>query len=150
MNVTVDTNIVFSALLNTNGIIGDLILNSNQVIKFWSCNYLLNEVDRHWIKLKSHSKLDEKELMLARTVIYKQINFIDEALIPRKSRVYAYDLVKDVDENDTVFVALTDYLNSVLWTGDKVLINGLRQKGFNRVLSTNEMVGLRAEFKKKY
>lgn len=34
MKVIVDANIVFSALLNTNGKIGDLLLNSNNLIEF--------------------------------------------------------------------------------------------------------------------
>ena len=47
MIVIVDTNIAFSAILNTKSIIGDLILNSNQIFQFWSCYYLLGEMDKH-------------------------------------------------------------------------------------------------------
>jgi predicted nucleic acid-binding protein len=52
MIIVVDTNIVFSAILNTNSTIGDLILNSQDIFQFQSCNFLLNEIDNHWEKLK--------------------------------------------------------------------------------------------------
>lgn len=59
MKIIVDTNIAFSAILNTKSVIGDLILNSNNIFQFWSCHYLLNEIDKHWDKLLKISKLSE-------------------------------------------------------------------------------------------
>jgi len=60
MIVIVDTNIVFSAILKTDSVIGDLILNSNQIFQFQSCYYLIEEIENHWDKLKKLSKLREK------------------------------------------------------------------------------------------
>jgi hypothetical protein len=34
------------------------------------------------------------------------------------------------------------FLDAYLWTGDKVLYNGLMKKGFDRVLTTSELVKL--------
>ena len=39
MKIVVDTNIIFSAILNTNGKIGDLLLNSDDVFQFYSPDY---------------------------------------------------------------------------------------------------------------
>jgi hypothetical protein len=36
-------------------------------------------------------------------------------------------------------LALTLNLNGILWTGDKVLIQGLKRKGFTRVFDTDEL-----------
>ena len=44
----------------------------------------------------------------------------------------AFRFCKDVDENDTAFVALTLELNALLWTKDDELKSGLRRKGFDR------------------
>jgi predicted nucleic acid-binding protein len=51
----------------------------------------------------------------------------------------AIDLVSGIDQNDALFVALTNHLLANLWTGDKRLINGLKRKGYSRVLTTDEL-----------
>lgn len=40
MKIVVDTNIVFSAILNSNSAIGDLLLNSDKEFQFYSASYL--------------------------------------------------------------------------------------------------------------
>ena len=149
MIIIVDTNIAFSAILNTKSIIGDLILNSNTIFQFWSCHYLLREIDKHWEKLKRISKLDDNDILESQRLIYKNIDFIDEGQIPKKYRVQAYDLVKDIDLNDLVFVALNEYQKSILWTGDKVLISGLKEIGYDRAITTDEMIKLRNRLEKQ-
>jgi predicted nucleic acid-binding protein len=149
MIIIVDTNIAFSAILNTKSIIGDLILNSNTIFQFWSCHYLLREIDKHWEKLKRISKLDDNDILESQRLIYKNIDFIDEGQIPKKYRVQAYDLVKDIDLNDIVFVALNEYQKSILWTGDKVLISGLKEIGYDRAITTDEMIKLRNRLEKQ-
>ena len=69
-------------------------------------HYLLREIDKHWEKLKRISKLDDNDILESQRLIYKNIDFIDEGQIPKKYRVQAYDLVKDIDLNDMAFVAL--------------------------------------------
>jgi len=143
MIIIVDTNIAFSAIVNTKSIIGDLILNSNNIFHFQSCHYLWEEIDNHWNKLKKISKLSNKDLLESQRLVYKNISFIDEGQIPKSHRLIAYNLVKDIDLNDLVFMALNEYQNSILWTGDKVLIKGLKSKGYDRVMTTDEIIKLR-------
>ncbi len=149
MIIVVDTNIAFSAILKTESIIGDLILNSNKVFQFLSCRYLLDEIDKHRNKLKKISKLNENDLLETQRLVYNNINFIDEEQIPKIFRLRAYNIVKDIDLNDIVFVALNEYQDAILWTGDKVLIKGLRQNGYKKVITTNEIVSLRNQLEKK-
>ncbi|MCA1758341.1 MAG: hypothetical protein LC658_01110 [Bacteroidales bacterium] len=99
MKIIVDTNIAFSAILNTKSIIGDLILNSNDTFQFWSCYFLLNEIDTHWSKLKKSSKLSESDLLESQRLIYRNISFINEEQIPKSIRLNAYNLVKEIDNN---------------------------------------------------
>jgi len=51
MKIIVDTNIVFSAILNSNSRIGKILLNSKGHFQFFSCNYLWIEIQRHRNKL---------------------------------------------------------------------------------------------------
>ncbi len=64
MNIVVDTNIVFSAILNTDSKIGDLIMNSNELFEFETVTYLREEIDNHRGKLIEISGLTEKQLHL--------------------------------------------------------------------------------------
>jgi predicted nucleic acid-binding protein len=59
-----------------------------------------------------------------------QVNFYNEKSISLPSRQTAYDLCKDIDPKDAVFVALSCELDAPLWTGDKKLKKGLMSKGF--------------------
>ena len=49
--IIVDTNIIFSCLLHSQGTIGDLIFNSENVFDFYGNQYMLFEIRKHWNKL---------------------------------------------------------------------------------------------------
>jgi len=143
VKIVVDTNIIFSALLNSTGTIGDLIFNSDRDFEFYSCSYMKHEIDKHWGKLKSISKLSENQLLAARFELFKKINFINEELIPEKLWLSAEHLVKNIDIDDLDFIALTNFIKEYLWIDDKPLYNGLKDKDFKKVLNTKELEGLR-------
>jgi predicted nucleic acid-binding protein len=144
VKIIVDTNITFSALLNTNGTIGDLIFNSDGIFEFYSCSHMRHEIEKHWEKLKRISKLSDSELKKSQFKIFARINFINEELIPDKTWLAAEKLVADIDIDDSDFVALTKHLKGYLWTGDKELYNGLKRKNFKRVYNTAELIALRS------
>lgn len=48
-------------------------------------------------------------------------------------------LVENIDIDDTEFVALTTHIHGRLWSGDKVLQNGLINKGWSKFVSTKEL-----------
>jgi len=149
VKVIVDTNIIFSGLLNTSGTIGDLIFNSENVFDFYSCNYMRFEIEKHWDKLKQISKLSDKELKESLFRLFTKIHFINEEQIIEKIWLKAENLTTNIDIDDTDFVALTDYLKGVLWTGDKELYNGLINKGFKKVVCTQELLLIRTQQTKK-
>ena len=140
MKIIVDTNIIFSGLLNTNGIIGDLLFISDNVFRFYSCSYMRHEIEKHWEKLKRLSKFSDSELEESRFKIFAKINFINEELIPGKTWLAAEEIVEDIDIDDSDFIALTKHLKGNLWTGDKELYNGLKRKNFKRVYNTTELI----------
>ncbi len=140
--IIVDTNIIFSTLLNSNGTIGDLIFNSDQVFAFYSCDYMRYEIRKHWTKLLKISKLRDEQLQDAYEKVLTKIAFINEAIISTSAWLKAEQTVKDIDFDDIDFVALTNYLKGCLWTGDKELYNGLKEKRFRCVYNSNDILKL--------
>ena len=141
--IIVDTNIIFSCLLNSQGTIGDIIFNSTNVFEFYSNQYMRFEIRKHWDKLKRISNLTDLELQTAYEKLLASLTFINEELIPQTDWENAEILVADIDLDDTDFVALTKYLKGSLWTGDKPLYDGLKAQRFRTVYNTPEMIKLR-------
>jgi predicted nucleic acid-binding protein len=46
------------------------------------------------------------------------------------------------------FIAVADYLEANLWTGDKELISGLRAKNYDKFKTTEEMLKLLEDYEK--
>jgi predicted nucleic acid-binding protein len=146
--IIVDTNIIFSCLLNSQGTIGDIIFNSSQFFDFYSNQYMRFEIRKHWNKLLKISKLTDLELQTAYDQMLTRLTFINESLIPKNDWQKAEILVADIDVDDTDFVALTKYLKGSLWTGDKVLYEGLKAKRFRTVYNTQDIIKLRKRLSK--
>jgi len=149
MKIVIDTNIVFSALLNSSGKIGKILIHSKNHFQLYTCHFLKEEIFEHKDKLLKFTNLTESELFELIQLTTRNIEFLNEEVIPKKTILNAYELVKDVDENDILFIALTKHVKgSKLWTGDKKLITGLQKKKFNRIISTNELNALLDEKEK--
>ena len=139
MKIIVDTNIVFSAILNSNSRIGKILLNSKEHFQFFTCNYLRTEIQRHRNKLLKLTKLTEDQLSELEDLLTQHITFIDERLIPQDLLIKTEIQLKAIDPDDTVFVALTKHLEGKLWTGDLQLYNGLKAKRFKNIILTSEL-----------
>ena len=139
MKIIVDTNIVFSAILNSNSRIGKILLNSKEHFQFFTCNYLRTEIQRHRNKLLKLTKLTEDQLSELEDLITQHITFIDERLIPQDLLIKTEIQLKAIDPDDTVFVALTKHLEGKLWTGDLQLYNGLKAKRFKNIILKSEL-----------
>ncbi|WP_462251671.1 PIN domain-containing protein [Ferruginibacter sp.] len=143
MKIVVDTNIIFSALLNSNGNIGDLLFNSDKDFEFYSCSYMRYEIQKHWERLKKISKLTQENLEISYTLVISKLKFINEEIIPAETWLASEQITKGIDIDDTDFVALTKFLKATLWTGDKILYRGLKKLNFKRVMNTAELLALR-------
>lgn len=139
MNIVVDTNIIFSALLNPQGKIGDLLLNSSNIFDFFAPDFILEELNNHHEKLKKISKLSDGEIVYLKNMLFKKIDLIDLNNIRDENWKTATELVDGVDEFDAPFIALSLELHCSLWTGDKKLYNGLQKKDYYRILDTDSM-----------
>lgn len=147
MKVVIDTNILFSALINSNSNIGNLILNGSKYFEFYTVNYLLYEIDKHYDKILKISKLEKINLDELLRILLNKIQFYNEELIPITTRENAFKLVHNIDLNDLYFIALAEHLNAKLWTGDKKLVKGLVSKHYNKLINTQELKEMYFEMK---
>ena len=142
----IDTNLVFSAILNIEHSIGQFILSAhNDNIEFYAPGFLHVELERYIPKLVELSKMEEGEIRRIIALLYSKINFIADHLIPFEFYQKAVPYVREVDMDDLVFVALNDFLHERLWTGDLKLYKELKSKGYDRVVTFED---IQSELKK--
>jgi predicted nucleic acid-binding protein len=140
--IIVDTNILFSAILNPGSRIAKILINSRKHFQFYSCNFLKDELFKHREKLSrltrlSAPELDELEFLLTRNIV-----FVNEELIPQHVIAETEGVLEKIDLNDTPFVGLTKHIDGKLWTGDKQLITGLATSAFIETLLTSQLSDL--------
>lgn len=139
MKVILDTNVFFSALIKPDGKIAEILLNPSFQFEKYTCYYLYVEIFKHKNKILRISKLEEEELLEVLYALLRKIEFVNEFHIPKANYVSAYNLAKDVDADDTPFIALTNALGGYYWTGDRKIYNSLRSRGYENVISTDDL-----------
>ena len=149
MKFIVDANMVFSGILNTNGKIGDLLINSKEYFTFIAPEFLRTEIRNHYPKLIKISGLTIEEIQEAEFHLYKDIIFISEEQIKISNWISADLLVADVDPKDTHYIAYSKEFRCKIWSGDKKLIKGLAVKGFTDFITTDELYKFREERRAK-
>lgn len=117
-------------------------MNLQDNFTFFGPGLLIDELERYAPKISAYTKLDAIQLSQIEQLIISNITLVSEELISKWSWISAYELTKDIDEDDTPFVALALELDTKLWTGDKVLAKGLQKKGSGIIIDTSDMKNL--------
>lgn len=139
MRIVIDTNIAFSAILNTNSKIARILLHPGSKLNFYATEQLLNEIEEHKAKIFRLTHYSEYELERIIKLITAKIRFINVKLISNDSFSSAEALTCDVDIDDTEFIALTEHIKGRFWSGALELQRGLKDKGWNKFISTDEL-----------
>src|SRR5690606_39748125 len=81
MNIfIIDTNIIFSSILNSESEIGRFIISSSRnEVKLYAPEFLQVEIERYIPKLIKLSSTDEKIIRRIITLVYSQITFISRS-----------------------------------------------------------------------
>jgi len=58
--IIVDTNIVFSAILNAKSTIGEILFQNGDELEFYTSEYLREEIDNHRGKILELAKTNEQ------------------------------------------------------------------------------------------
>lgn len=102
-----------------------------------------NEIRNHYPNLIKILGLSLEQVQESEFQIYKDITFISEEQIQLSHWHTAERLVADIDPKDTHYIAYSKHFRCKIWSGDKVLINGLKAKGFTNFIATEELYQLR-------
>jgi predicted nucleic acid-binding protein len=84
MRIVVDSNIVFSAVLNCNSKISQILLQPKSKLNFYSTSQLLEELNRHKAKIQKISNYSDHDLERVIGIITGEIRFINLNLIPKE------------------------------------------------------------------
>lgn len=128
--VVIDTSILFSAFISTESKARKYLLQDLDIV-IYCPNYILLEFIKHSKRLIKKSRLTEEEFLQTLKILTAQINFFNERKISLDNALKAYYLCKDIDDNDSPFLALCFQLNAEFWTKDDELKDGLKSKGSN-------------------
>jgi predicted nucleic acid-binding protein len=143
VKILVDANIVFSGILNSDGKIGDLLINSTKYFSFIAPEFLRHEIKNKYQRLHKISGMTVAQIAEAEYQICRNITFISEEQIAERYWIDALALVADIDENDIHYIAYSKQFRCKLWSGDKKLTNGLVKKGYTNIVSTDDLYKLR-------
>ena len=118
---------LFSAILNTNSKIADLLLNSKGTFAFLAPDFLQTELRKYHSKISKMSMLSISEIEKIENKITKPIDFMSGIHIPEIKWTLAENMVKDIDIKDTPYVAFSLFYKCKIWSGEKVLHSKLIQ-----------------------
>lgn len=139
MIITVDANILFSALITPANKLARIISHPSLPVQLVSGYYLVEELAKHHDKIVRFSKKPEQIVLDLKQSYLKNIQLFDETLIDKRYWLEAENLTNGVDNFDISYVALTLQTGGLLWTGDKKLAHHLKIMGFDTVVNTAEL-----------
>lgn len=140
MNLIVDTNIVISTLITPQSSLAKIIFQDLTKSKLISPYFMFEEILNKYEMIQRISKISDEELKELGYLLFKRIDFIDNELISFQNQKDAYTLVHDIDPKDLLFVALSIQTGFDIWTGDLKLKKGRNAKGFDKIITTQELI----------
>ena len=132
----VDANTIFSAVISGK----EDYLRAFAPNIFYLPDFALGEIQRYQELLLNKTKLPPEELRSFTLRLFSKLTVVPNFLISTKSYLDAFLLCKDIDEDDTPYLALAIEFDITLLTKDEELIVGLRKNGFEKVISLTEFL----------
>ena len=138
MKLVVDTNIIFSALLKKDSKALDIIMRDD--VETFVPKFLMIEIFKHKERIIKISKLSEDEVLESLYLILKYCTILNDEDISEEILSRSFQYVKEIDPKDVVFVAAALTLDAQLWSSDKKLMNGLKEKNINIFIHTTDLI----------
>ena len=132
----VDVNILFSSLLSQK----ELYERLSEIGIFYTPDFSFTELQKYRNVILKKSKSKTEKLKSFTVKLFKQIIVIPDYVITHESLGKAIELCQKIDPKDTPYVALAIEFDCILLTRDKPLYDGLKAKGFEKIMLFDEFV----------
>jgi predicted nucleic acid-binding protein len=126
----IDTNVVMSMLISGKAHYRTIL----SFFRFYLPEYSLFELAEYKQIIFEKSKFSETELKDFIFLIFSSISVIPTFALSNDSIITANTFCEDIDLKDVSFVALSIDSNLPLLTRDEPLFNGLKKKGYKKVM----------------
>lgn len=138
MIVIADSNILFSGLYAPEGVIATILKNEKN-IQFTAPSYVYEEIKEHLPKIIKNTNKTKNSILKLLDELLENVKIYDVEKISKLNIRKAVELVKDIDIDDYPFVALHFQTKHKIWTTDKALQIGLKNKGYDICITTTEL-----------
>jgi len=117
IRVVIDTNILISALIKDDSVTARIIKSGIFEIYYPEDGMFELEKYRDYIIKKRKKALQRKSFDYALSFLLESVNVVPSLLYEDKIRE-AYEVMRDIDEKDTPFLALALKLQCPIWSND--------------------------------
>ena len=132
----IDVNILFSAFISGRDIFKNIFFSHT----FYIPDFALIEIDKYKEVILKKTKITRTQLKAFTLILFSRLTIVPRFLLSHETIKKAYLLCKEIDEKDTMYVALSLELNVPLITRDKKLYNHLKESGFPKILLFDEFI----------
>ncbi|MBF0376451.1 MAG: PIN domain-containing protein [Desulfamplus sp.] len=132
----IDSNILFNAFISGKDIYTLLFSE----YKIYVPDFAFLELEKYKKRILKKTKLTENEFQEFVIALLSNVTVIPNMLLSQTSLNKAYELCKNIDEKDTVYVAAALEFNFKLITSDKKLYTGLINHNFPQVILLEDII----------
>jgi len=132
----IDANVLFSAFISGKDIY-DILFST---YKIYVPDFAFLELEKYRQRILKKTKLSEFDLQIFVLRLFNNITVVPNLLITKTSLNRGYEICKEIDEKDTVYIAAAIELNIDLITSDKKLFNYLKSHGFNQIVLLGDVI----------
>ena len=134
--MVIDVNILFAGLISGKIIYIELF----NKFDFYLPDFALAELQKYQLEILKKSKMAHEKLKPYTLELFERLVVVPNILVTTQSYLEGFYLCKDIDEDDTPYLAFSLELNMPLLSKDTILVKGLRNKGYTNVFLLEEFM----------
>ena len=133
-----DANVIFSTLISGR----ENYLRMFTDFEILLPDFALLEIQEHQTRILEVTHVNPEDFRELTLRIFGYLTVVPNMLISTRNYLAAYQLCKDIDEEDTAYLAVAIEFDVKLISKDEKLVNGLRAKGFQNIIHLSEFFAL--------